>query len=155
MRAGEKKKTKAIDNELNPFWNEVSGEFKWTVKYIWISRFWKWERLLPSLKLNVFVITGAWIWSERLPLGCVFIHQCGCKGLWNNRQRQVGEWRHRPSNCVTVQHMFVMDAQSPALRPVRKITDRVNTLTALQTRVFEWRPLPMQALLSVTPLTPA
>lgn len=26
MFAGEKKKTKAIDNELNPVWNEVSGE---------------------------------------------------------------------------------------------------------------------------------
>lgn len=28
---GEKKKTKAIDNELNPVWNEVSAELELTV----------------------------------------------------------------------------------------------------------------------------
>lgn len=29
---GEKKKTKAVDNELNPVWNEVSGEIKFIQK---------------------------------------------------------------------------------------------------------------------------
>lgn len=28
MFTGEKKKTKAVDNDLNPVWNEVSGELK-------------------------------------------------------------------------------------------------------------------------------
>lgn len=32
MFTGEKKKTKAVDNELNPVWNEVSGELKLTAK---------------------------------------------------------------------------------------------------------------------------
>ncbi len=32
MFTGEKKKTKAIDNELNPVWNEVSGVLKLAVK---------------------------------------------------------------------------------------------------------------------------
>ena len=31
VSTGEKKKTKAIDNELNPVWNEVSAEFQLTV----------------------------------------------------------------------------------------------------------------------------
>lgn len=31
VSTGEKKKTKAIDNELNPVWNEVSAELQLTV----------------------------------------------------------------------------------------------------------------------------
>lgn len=34
MLTGEKKKTKAIDNELNPVWNEVSGGLKWAYNFV-------------------------------------------------------------------------------------------------------------------------
>lgn len=38
MLTGEKRKTKAVDNELNPVWNEVCGELKliqkWELLYV-------------------------------------------------------------------------------------------------------------------------
>lgn len=57
MFTGEKKKTKAVDNDLNPVWNEVSGELKckvWELQYVdlfigkWLVT---WELLLPHCML--------------------------------------------------------------------------------------------------------
>lgn len=36
---GEKKKTKAVDNELNPVWNEVSGELKLQLELQYVDLF--------------------------------------------------------------------------------------------------------------------
>ena len=93
---GEKKKTKAIDNELNPAWNEVSVHVAnwYPQKSDRTKKGGKLEWMKNVDKENVtyiycFCNTGPWIWPQRQPFGFLFFHWCSCERLWNYWQRQV------------------------------------------------------------------
>lgn len=51
---GEKKKTKQVDNERNPVWNEVSEKWKWTVMF-------GSDSMLMCMLLT-WLPAGDWLW---------------------------------------------------------------------------------------------
>lgn len=93
-----------------------------------------------------FPITGAWIWPERLSLGCILIHRrCG-ERLWNNWQTQVcGLFtKLKLNSCLccpkpnrNADHIFAFWSESTSnLHNVWQSTAYRNTLLLLSENYF-------------------
>lgn len=81
----EKKKTKVVDSEVNPVWNEVTnllavGQTCSSVQISpWLLK--SFALMTPPPDMWCCVVSGAGVWSEGHGAGLSLLHWCGCERL--------------------------------------------------------------------------